>query len=97
MDDLVMRLREAVEMMRRGVHSPGHITAVNEAADRLEATPWISVKDRLPEKLKWVLVCGEYGMDVCYLNIMNVWIDADIAPEYWMPLPEPPEVCRRSE
>ena len=36
MSDLIKRLKEAAEQMQKGVHSPGHIAAVREAADALE-------------------------------------------------------------
>jgi len=35
-NDLVCRLRDAAEMMQRGVYSPGHIAVVTEAADFIE-------------------------------------------------------------
>lgn len=38
-NDLIRRLRNAAEMMKRGVYSPGHIATVTEAADLLERIP----------------------------------------------------------
>lgn len=58
---------------------------------------WISVKDRLPENVRDVVVCDECG------NVFSAYYTTDrwqyaftIKPcipkvAYWMPLPEPPE------
>lgn len=59
---------------------------------------WISVKDRLPEGYKDVLVCFEnssgYHVDITFysdkLDYGEGWyLTADIT--HWMPLPEPPK------
>lgn len=51
---------------------------------------WISVEDRLPAWNQWVIVnAGSavwIGRPVDLGNFENVTVD------YWMPLPEPPEV-----
>ena len=54
---------------------------------------WISVKDRLPEKLQTVIVnrCG-FRFE-CVMED-GTWINDDIfntPVKYWMPLPEPPK------
>ena len=61
---------------------------------------WISVKDRLPEPWKQVLIYSRY--DFCevalYIGIPGKWrvtwnhdmLDAD-SVTHWMPLPEPPK------
>ena len=38
-NDLVVRLRDAAEMMQRGVYSPGHIAVVTDAADFIKSSP----------------------------------------------------------
>ena len=55
---------------------------------------WISVKDKLPEKHIWVLVCNRNGFDVGFINSQGKWTDTVIDPEFWMTLPEPPESLR---
>ena len=61
---------------------------------------WISVKDRLPEPWKQVLIYSRY--DFCevalYIGIPGKWrvtwnhemLDAD-SVTHWMPLPQPPK------
>lgn len=66
---------------------------------------WISVKERLPEIGKNVLVCfGNGDMAVAFLfdtdEDLTLWravtdegwtCDCDAEPTNWMPLPEPPK------
>ena len=59
-------------------------------------TEWISVKERLPDKWVWVLVCNENGlqpeaMDTAFIGSRGDWIDAAFEPTHWMPLPPPPK------
>jgi len=107
MSDLIKRLKEAAEQMQKGVHSPGHIAAVNEAVKRLTETPWISVEDRMPEEpfgcLLIVEDCEPFtGTDFPnYLPYFAGWDgdrwndgDGEQVPFeviYWMPLPRIPE------
>lgn len=56
----------------------------------IEAEPvkqgWISVKDRLPEKGKSVLVYWDDGFDI------GEYVGGEVGDNiYWMPLPEPPK------
>ena len=47
---------------------------------------WISVRDRLPEKGKSVLVYWDDGFDI------GEYVGGEVGYDiYWMPLPEPPE------
>lgn len=58
---------------------------------------WISVKDRLPEGYKDVLVCDEiYGCFIAFYDKSHsVWYRkyrrALTGVTHWMPLPEPPK------
>ena len=75
-----------------------------EDAPTIEAEPvkqeWISVNDRLPEKMEWVLcACRGNIIEVLrYDHIMDDW-DTTMPNRgyfknfvtHWMPLPEPPK------
>ena len=62
---------------------------------------WISVKDRLPETGKRVLVFGTWDdVHSAYFSVkQNAFFDDSFAPErnitefitHWIPLPEPPK------
>jgi hypothetical protein len=55
---------------------------------------WISVKDRLPEDDRNVLVYSEICGIVIADYDTNGWCDQQynfIRPSHWMPLPEPPK------
>ncbi len=67
---------------------------------------WISIKDRLPEEVKLVLVsnneskhkedhwvcCGQINYSGGWFNQFQDSIsDIQIYPTHWMPLPEPPK------
>ena len=83
---------EQIEVMK------GHNTALIEQLTEKES-PWISVKDKLPENKQWVLC-------LCQANIFDVlrfdypdwsWERSGGKDRYfksfvthWMPLPEPP-------
>ena len=57
---------------------------------------WISVDDRLPENLSYIIVCDKYGNvgeAYCYGEGWFEWIDSEerVFVTHWMPLPEPPK------
>ena len=77
------------------------------AAIGMKAPQWVSVKDRLPEDNRFVLVCNDDGKmmvaqyidETCQWQFrymaydVDVWDDFEQGPIcWWMPLPEPPEV-----
>jgi len=59
-------------------------------------SPWISVKDRLPNGDKKILVyCNGIGEIIVFYNLIDkVFMDElniYIAVTHWMPLPQPPK------
>lgn len=62
----------------------------NDVADELEKYQWIDVKDRLPQKETYVLVCFDDGFiaTVFFGEDFELWLDSG-EPIAWMPLPEP--------
>ena len=60
---------------------------------------WISVKDKLPERYKRVLVAFKNGMVTIsmrtfeqYTGVFDFLFESNYGPAtYWMPLPEPPK------
>jgi hypothetical protein len=71
-----------------------------DAQPTVDAAPvWISVKDRLPEKFKPVIVCREDGkgqpiVEQGYKDIGDWWKVYGTRTKHvthWMPMPEPPK------
>lgn len=61
-------------------------------ATNILAMEWISVKDRLPENEKHVLITGNNTVYVGYY-FYDSWTDLDgrtVSISHWQPLPEPP-------
>ena len=63
-------------------------------------SPWISVKERLPEELESVLVLsnyeGKYLYEVAF--IMNgIWICHNNKPAYWTPIPSFDEILEANK
>ena len=73
-----------------------NVQALAQAADMLEQGKWISVKDRLPDTFKNVLVCTKHEMLLCHhdgdewvINYDGEYAGYDYDITHWMPLPEP--------
>lgn len=59
------------------------------------ADNWISVEDRLPKELEWVLTCnGQESINLLMLAGNGNWYDKAVGLHYdithWRPLPAPP-------
>ena len=65
----------------------------------LKEREWISVKDKLPDDVKDVIVCDEFGLvyPAYYYTFDGCWMYSFAAERcehkitHWMPLPTPPE------
>ncbi len=71
-----------------------------DVAPAIDVGPkWISVKDKLPERYKRVLVAFKNGMVTIsmrtfeqYTGVFGFLFESNYGPAtYWMPLPEPPK------
>lgn len=72
---------------------------------QIKTTEWISVKNRLPEMdVDVLMLFSEYGQmavgSILYQDDAEHWTcniggqyytDSTCAPDFWMPLPEPPK------
>ncbi len=63
---------------------------------------WISVKDRLPDTNRDIIVCLNSRVVRCgwYSPNIQVWFDADTTDEiksvtHWRPLPDPPRMEKK--
>ena len=66
-------------------------------------SPWISVKERLPEKNTVVLTRGAYGFLICQLSSLGEWeTGANVNKErlgltHWMPIPSFDEILEANK
>lgn len=72
----------------------GEVNFVQGAEWQAKQSPWISVKERLPEANTIVLTKGAYGRLICFLSTLGEWeTNANVNDErlgitHWMPIPE---------
>jgi hypothetical protein len=94
-----MELIRKSDALHAVLHNQGDAAV---AAVQMIPSPWISVKDRLPEESGYYLVCYKTGWitDMHFSAKHQLWnvhdhsrnLENKIAVTHWMPLPEQPEV-----
>lgn len=76
-----------------GVHKQSYESFISGAQWQSKQSPWISVKERLPENNTVVLTRGAYGFLICRLSSLGEWeTGANVNKErlgitHWMPIP----------
>lgn len=76
-----------------GVHKQSYESFKAGAEWQSKQSPWISVKERLPENNTVVLTRGAYGFLICQLSSLGEWeTGANVDKErlgitHWMPIP----------
>ncbi len=62
-------------------------------ADSHPASPWVNVKERLPEEGQIVIMANQYGVRMITEYGENVLtkIANNVHPTHWMPIPELPK------
>lgn len=76
----------------------GEINFIQGAQWQSKQSPWISVKERLPEVGEHVLTKGAYGFLICYFSSLGEWeTGANVYKErlgitHWMPIPSFDEI-----
>lgn len=76
-----------------GVYKQSYESFISGAEWQSKQSPWISVKERLPENNTVVLTRGAYGFLICRLSSLGEWeTGANVNKErlgitHWMPIP----------
>lgn len=76
-----------------GVYKQSYESFISGAEWQSKQSPWISVKERLPENNTVVLTRGAYGFLICQLSSLGEWeTGANVNKErlgitHWMPIP----------
>lgn len=81
-----------------GVHKQSYESFIAGAEWQSKQSPWISVKERLPENNTVVLTRGAYGFLICQLSSLGEWeTGANVGKErlgitHWLPIPSFDEI-----
>ena len=98
--DVREKLAELIESARYWGSNTSEEIADHLISHGVTVQEWISVKDRLPEPWKQVLIYSRHNFyeSAVYIGVPGKWratwnhemLDAD-SVTHWMPLPEPPK------
>lgn len=86
-----------------GMHHQSYKSFIAGADWQAKQSPWISVKERLPEKNTVVLTRGAYGFLICQLSSLGEWeTGANVNKErlgltHWMPIPSFDEILEANK
>lgn len=81
-----------------GMHKQSYESFISGAEWQSKQSPWINVKERLPENNTVVLTRGDYGFLICRLSSLGEWeTGANVNKErlgitHWMPIPSFDEI-----
>lgn len=85
-----------------GVHKQSYESFISGAQWQSKQSPWISVKERLPEVGEHVLTKGAYGFLICYFSSLGEWeTGANVNKErlgitHYMPIPSFDEILEEN-
>ena len=86
-----------------GVHKQSYESFISGAEWQSKQSPWISVKERLPENNTVVLTRGAYGFLICQLSTLGEWeTGANVNEErlgitHWMSIPSFDEILEANK
>ena len=81
-----------------GMYKQSYESFISGAEWQSKQSPWISVKERLPENNTVVLTRGAYGFLICQLSSLGEWeTGANVNKErlgitHWLPIPSFDEI-----
>lgn len=85
-------------------YQPYYLDGFKDGAEwQSKQSPWISVKERLPENNTVVLTRGAYGFLICRLSSLGEWeTGANVNKErlgitHWMPIPSFDEILEANK
>ena len=92
-----MTIHDATEAAYKNGYEQGKKDAVGDILSATDATKWIPVTERLPEKNRCILICSKQGgiAEGVYMGggawIQYRWNAVGMDVTHWMPLPEAPK------
>lgn len=104
-----MKLKDIINQLANRINQP-HVIEVylrqvyaKGFVDGTKKSPWISVKERLPESNITVLTKGAYGYLICFLSNLGEWeTGANVNEErlgitHWLPIPSFDEILEANK
>lgn len=95
LEEAAQKGAEGYNIVRQTIYKSGFKSGAEWQAKQ---SPWISVKERLPENNTVVLTRGAYGFLICQLSSLGEWeTGANVNKErlgitHWMPIPSFDEI-----